>query len=302
MNTQNSIRFNHLLVFLITFLLVFASSSGFAHTVNVVDDAVLDSSSADTNIGREEKLLISNLHGTEIQTLLKFDLSALPNTILGNTKVSKASMRMWIQDVKNPGTLEFYVITEDWDEDIVTFATAPKIDISPFGTVNVSLNDSQEYLLIDVTPEVQSWFDNETENHGFLIAASRSGADDFVHLVIGSKEQSSSNHPVELEVVLSEQENSESNGIVAAVPSAEQSGIQIGADNIGNPGATNRVIKYIDGADAIGGNSQIYDDGTYVGVGTTNPSTKLEITGKNEPESSIAMESPSLPSSARLAM
>lgn len=50
------------------------------------------------------------------------------------------------------------------------------------------------------------------------------------------------------------------------------------ASGIGGSGTTNYLAKFTAGATI--GNSQIYDNGTNVGIGTSNPSAKLEVAGQ----------------------
>ncbi|WFR55142.1 DNRLRE domain-containing protein [Anaerocolumna sp. AGMB13025] len=104
--------------------------------------------------------------GDNYRTLLKFDLSAIPQ---GNT-ITQAELNLYIyrKDVPGPELLSIYLNQSDFNENTVTYLNAPAI--TPTGiTATVTDADVNTFFGIDITPLVQQWYQNPATNNGITI-------------------------------------------------------------------------------------------------------------------------------------
>jgi hypothetical protein len=102
--------------------------------------------------------------------LLEFDLSKLPDKNLKSAKLSLycnwESTNTMLSSGENESRL--YMVTEPWDEDIVTWSTRPHYRTDVFANVPATQNNDDDILDIDVTEIVSYWILHPEENHGFL--------------------------------------------------------------------------------------------------------------------------------------
>ena len=124
----------------------------------------------------------------------KFNISTLPVGITSNS-IDKATLRLWIRRVRDPGAIDIHLVTEAWTEGTTTFGSAPDIVAAPFEAAFPILDGAERvWTLIDITPEVQGWLDGVL-NNGIAILPT-DGSD--IYIELDSKE--SGRNQVELEV------------------------------------------------------------------------------------------------------
>lgn len=148
------------------------------------------------NAGHYGSTVTVNVSGSNgAQGLVQFDLTKLPMGTTG-ANVSYASLRLFINKVGVPGSINIYAANSAWTEATITGTNHP----GP-GTLiasGVPVTTAGSFLIIPVTSLVQSWIDGSTVNNGLLLQA----ADSTTFVYFDSKESSSTSHPATLEVDL----------------------------------------------------------------------------------------------------
>lgn len=167
----------------------------FLATVSVVHDAMAvyapiqadsftASGSPNANKGNASNLQATA--GSSIRnTFVRFDLATIPFGTIG-ANVTHASLLLWVNSVtpnpipsgqtpirimrvQNPG---FSVL---WNETTITWSNQPPPDAAATEhNVTPKLN---QYLVVDVTADVQWWLDHPGSNNGFLVSAMVGGTD-----------------------------------------------------------------------------------------------------------------------------
>ncbi len=139
------------------------------------EDAIIQSFLPDSNFASTNYLTVlawTNLG--EFQTarsLIKLDLSDIPN----QTQIDSAFLSLfWTSSgILNTQTGEnafsIYKITENWQENTVTWNNQPSISNEQAITIPKSISAQQSYLNIDVTGLVQGMINNPNENYGFML-------------------------------------------------------------------------------------------------------------------------------------
>ena len=108
-----------------------------------------------------------------IRSLIRFDLSVIPegaeilDARLDLYYATNHSNGGYYQTSDNEARL--IRITEPWDEHQVTWETRPDIDPDDFVILPESTEDYQNYEGIDLTQFVRFFYENPSENYGFII-------------------------------------------------------------------------------------------------------------------------------------
>jgi len=164
-----------------------------AITAPVVADSYIQSNFAN-KVGRAiTPLKVKSARGVVNKALLRFDLSALPNTVT-SADIAKATLMMYSNAVIGTGPLVIKPITGLWAEGTVTYANAPGVGDAIGTTANPSAGG---YVMQDVTEKVGKWVDGET-NNGLMIEP---GANR-MKVYLDSKETKQTSHPAYIEIVL----------------------------------------------------------------------------------------------------
>ena len=177
-------------------VLLFVANFSYGDTLTVTDDTDINLNQVNQNRGNRGNVFIRNTGGVR-HTFVRFDLSSLPSGIL----IDQARLRLWVSTVNNPGFIDFHMVLGDWDEDNLTASITPPIDVS-FETVEIFNEDQNNYVSVDITDQVQNWL-NGIANYGIAILPNNVAPDPNVRLILDSKENPGTSHPMEIEVVLS---------------------------------------------------------------------------------------------------
>ncbi len=171
--------------------LVFWQTAAWAQTAPLVGDAFIQPGGA-TNYGA---LIMVNVGGVAgFQGLVQFDLSMLPpGTTAAN--ISAASLRLFVNKVGAPGSINVSVPIAAWSESTVNGLSGPGVGHSVAGPVGVSVAGS--YISIPITSQVQSWLNGEP-NNGLILTSATPGT----NVTFDSKEGTSTSHPAALEIDL----------------------------------------------------------------------------------------------------
>jgi hypothetical protein len=153
-------------------------------------DATIQSGYPNNNFGALPNLQTS----PNSKTLLKFRLTELPNGVTSST-VSQARLRLWVNKLTTPGSVSVQLSSVAWDENTVTYITAPLLDGNT-GTSLVILT-TNSYAVADVTPFLKATLDQNGLDLSFGIVGAGP-----VDVVFDSKENAASGHAPKLEIDL----------------------------------------------------------------------------------------------------
>jgi len=109
------------LIFVIAGALTPASS--FAADGTLTDDAYTSVKTPNKNFGGDGVIAVE---GGEATAYLKFSLANFPAGVTGND-VMKATLKLWVNNVKNAGSFDVVRVNGAWTENGLTLATAPAL-------------------------------------------------------------------------------------------------------------------------------------------------------------------------------
>jgi hypothetical protein len=161
------------------------------------DDTHASQAARTTNFGSAPTLLVQGPGQTAAQAYVRFDLTTLPSGTRG-ADVARAVLRLWVTKVTRPGMLDVYSVRGGWSEDALTAANAPGRGRDELVGIQVSAQDRNRFLLVDVTEIVQEWLDRTLENNGLVLMPNAAG----VSVEFDSKENAATSHEPELEITL----------------------------------------------------------------------------------------------------
>lgn len=156
----------------------------------LVGDASTSSSSPGSNSGTIGTIAV----GGTSRGFLKFDLGTLPAGTTSDN-VANAILRVYVNRVISPGTLEIAAVGGAWSEATITDSTAPGTTL----LTGVPVSAAGQFVYADVTAEVKRWLDIPPSNQGFaLLAAPGTGTS----IVLDSKENTVTSQPAHLTINL----------------------------------------------------------------------------------------------------
>src|SRR5579872_1288542 len=157
-----------------------------------------------TNHGSEIGLTVQ---APSINALMRFNLNAFPSSLTGSA-IQKATLKLFVNNnTTTAGT--FYICrlasNQSWVEDTVTGFNAPGCDNSTTAVaVALPAGALQQYVVADITPIVQYWFNNPGSNNGIGLWSvnPNHGTSGTVVVTFNSKEATDTSHDPELDIVL----------------------------------------------------------------------------------------------------
>ena len=180
------------------FLLAFACAALMAAPVALSaqappsDDAYVLSTTPSANYGAQPNLLV----GSKGTAYVRFNLASIP----AGPTVAKATMRLYVNRVVTPGSLDVYQLNSAWTEAGVTKASAPAKGASVDGGKHTGITAAManDFVEFDVTALAQKWLNGSLANNGVAIGmTSVAGSFSF-----DSKEATGTGHEPELLVTL----------------------------------------------------------------------------------------------------
>ena len=156
--------------------------------LTVSGDTTLNSNHPTFNYGS-----LSNLYVSASQkTLVQFDLSALPAGTTAS-QIARATVSLYVNRVNTPGLISVAPVNASWNEYSATNATAPAI-----GTAFTSFTATipGQYVVIDVTSQVQSWLSSPGTNFGIALTTNAA------NVLLDAKENDQTSHASSLDVVV----------------------------------------------------------------------------------------------------
>ena len=105
------------------------------------------------------------------RTLLDFDLSYIKAGI----KIDSAKLYLYgnpsttIGSNVAPNVLDIHRITSNWEQNVVTWATQPNIDLSTKVSINSSSGNDFTSIVANVSTMLQQYLDNRSNSFGFML-------------------------------------------------------------------------------------------------------------------------------------
>ncbi len=150
-------------------LIAQSSMDALADTLHATDDAYIQTDDSDKNKGSDEKIKLKDDGGDDDRIgFVRLNLSTLPNDV-AEEDIIKATLRVWIKKVSDEGTITLQRPGGPWDEEDITADNAPSIGPPTIFTVDVTEDDEQSFVLINVTPIVRGWVSRRIRNDGIVL-------------------------------------------------------------------------------------------------------------------------------------
>ena len=228
-------------------------------------DAFTNSGAPATNYGANVLLYVDG--ATEI-SYIQFNLSSIP----AGASVSQATLKLYVNAVTTAGSFNVDYVNGAWTESTITHNLAPALGTTIVSGVAITTTSKNQYILINITPAVQAWLSGSQANDGIALVANSTFNASF-----DSKENTTTSHPAELDIVFAE-----GAGTITGVTTASGSGLQGGGTSgtlnlsLTNACAANQVLQW-NGTAWVCANSG--GGGTVTAVGLSASSSDFIVTG-----------------------
>jgi hypothetical protein len=156
-------------------------------------DAFTQATTPNRNFGGNADLRVT----TNANSYLRFDLSTLPPGARGND-IAKATLRLWVNSVSNPGAFDIRRITSAWDEATITANSSPTLGGAIVSGALVTNQSVDSFVTVDLTQLVKDWLNGSLANNGIAILASEANT----NFRFDSKENGLTSHEPGLEIIL----------------------------------------------------------------------------------------------------
>ncbi len=247
-------RFQFLPRVVLYMLVMFAAAMSQAQ-ITPGADAYTNSAAPTTNYGSNPLL---EVEGASQTSFIQFNLSSIPT----GASVSQATLKLYVNGVTTPGSFNVDYVNGAWSESTITHNLSPAIGSTIVAGVPITAADTNQYILINITPAVVAWLKATQANDGVALVANGSFNASF-----DSKENTTTSHPAELDVVFS-------GGTITGVTTAVGSGLAGGGTSgtlklsLISTCPANQVLKWSGSAWAC----SAVGTGTITGVTTANGS------------------------------
>jgi hypothetical protein len=129
-----------------------------------VGDAYVVSGSPSKNYGTTTTLAVQN----GVTSYIQFNLTAMPS----GATVSRATLNLYVDAVTAGGVFDVYQVNGAWTETGLTYNNRPALGASATGNNPITVTTGNAFLVIDITPLVQSWLAGSTANYGVAMKLS----------------------------------------------------------------------------------------------------------------------------------
>lgn len=152
----------------ITLLLVFGHGWADTFSLPLTDDAFINQNLPDLNLGADENLFIHE-YGPKY-ALVSFDAASI-----AGQAVNSATLTLYLNEIKNPGTIHFIAMESSWSESTVTWNSVnpggpnPPQEDHETAVFDLATSDEGSTISVDVTGAAQRWADGTLADAGFLI-------------------------------------------------------------------------------------------------------------------------------------
>jgi TGF-beta propeptide len=229
-------------------------------------DAFTNTAAASTNYGAN---VLLNVNGAKEIAYIQFNLASIP----ASATVSKATLKLYVNAVTTAGSLNVDFVNGSWAESTITSSLSPVLGTTIEASVPLTTASKNQYILIDVTSAVQAWLSGSQANDGIALVANGTFDASF-----DSKENTTTSHPAELDVVFAGGGGSGITGITTASGSGLIGGGTSGTLNLSltTACATNQVLAWTGTAWAC---ATPKGTGTVTSVGLSAPASDFTVSG-----------------------
>jgi len=229
-------------------------------------DAYTNTAAASTNYGANVLLYVD---GATETTYIQFNLASIP----ASASVSEATLKLYVNGVTTAGTFNVDYIAGTWVEKTITANLHPALGAAITTSGTLTTASKNQYILINVTSAVQAWLNGSQANDGLALVANSTFNAGF-----DSKENATTSHPPELDIVFAGGGGSGITGITTASGSGLQGGGTSGTLNLSltTSCASGQSLVWSGSAWACktpGGG------GSVTSVGLSAPSSDFTVTG-----------------------
>jgi hypothetical protein len=229
-------------------------------------DAYTNTAAASTNYGANVLLYVD---GATETTYIQFNLASIP----ASASVSEATLKLYVNGVTTAGTFNVDYIAGTWVEKTITANLQPALGAAITTSGTLTTASKNQYILINVTSAVQAWLNGSQANDGLALVANST-----LNASFDSKENATTSHPPELDIVFAGGDGSGITGITTASGSGLQGGGTSGTLNLSltTSCASGQSLVWSGSAWACktpGGG------GSVTSVGLSAPSSDFTVTG-----------------------
>ena len=221
MRTSNSTRLFSSLLLLTLFAAIAASAQ-----IAPAGDAYTNTADANTNYGAATVLDVKSATQT---TYIQFNLSSIPESYTG-ANIAQATLKLYVNAVTTAGSFNVDYVNGTWAEGTIDADHAPALGPNIAASVPLTAADKNQYILINVTAAVQAWLNGAQPDDGIALVANSP-----LNASFDSKENTTTSHPAELDIVFTGAGPQGPQGAVGVAGPAGAQGLQ---GSIGAMGAT----------------------------------------------------------------
>ncbi len=185
--------------FVLAFFGLFACATAYAQ-ITPLGDSYTDSADPTANYG--SKTLLS-VDGATETSFIQFNLASIPS----GANISQATLKLFVDSVTTAGSFNVYYVSVPWSESTISSELAPALGDAIAANVAVNAEDTNQYILINVTLALGAWLSASRPNYGIALVANGAFSASF-----DSKENTATGHAPELDVVFATAGNLQWNG------------------------------------------------------------------------------------------
>jgi hypothetical protein len=196
-------------------------------------DAYTNTADPTTNYGA--KTLLDVDAASQI-TYIQFNLASIPS----GANISQATLKLYVNSVSTAGSFNVDYVNGTWAENTIDASNAPALGNTIAPNVSITAADKNQYILIDITPAVQTWLNGSQANDGIALVATST-----FNATFDSKENTTTSHPAELDIAYAG-----GDGTITGVTTASGSGLTGGGTSgalnlsLTNACAANQVLRW----------------------------------------------------------
>jgi hypothetical protein len=179
---------------------LFAGVSARAYEATLTDDASTFGNAPATNTGLQPVISLRLPGDASKQRVgyVKFDVAGTTPAGTTGAQIAKATLRLFVDDVKTAGAFNVAEVLSAWTEDTINAGNAPALGMIVASGVPVSASAPLTFITVDVTAAVRDWLNGVSSNNGLALVPSATGT----NVAFDSKESTTTSHEAVLDIVL----------------------------------------------------------------------------------------------------
>jgi hypothetical protein len=217
----------------VLFLSLFVDIAAHAQ-ITPIGDAYTNSATPTTNYGA--KTLLDVDAASQI-SYIQFDLGSIPS----GASVIQATLKLYVNSVTTAGGFNVDYVNGSWSEGTIDYSNAPSLGSSIASGIEITTAEKNHYVLINVTPALVAWLNGSQANDGIALVANGS-----FNATFDSKENTTTSHPPELDVVFAGGGGGTITGVLTGAGSGLTGGGTSGTLNLSllNTCAASQVLQW----------------------------------------------------------